>query len=263
MALIGPLPSIGSPSAFTTRPSSALPTGTEAICCVRLTVSPSRMSLKSPMMATPTLSSSRLSTRPFTPFLNSTSSPDSDALQAVDAGDAVAQAEHGAGLGNGDLLAVVLDLLADDSADLVGADFHGLVCRGRECFGDAGRCALASSCPRRQRRPGCLSLKGRGGSTIGVQRSQRQRTPGPARRAATRRVAVLDAPRGWLRRGPPDRRRRAPRVHHLTSDRDSRMEPRPACPDTVARAACSQVPATSPLRGAGTSLAPSTGRRTR
>src|SRR5262249_41281507 len=47
------------------------------------------------------------------------------ALQAVDPGDAIALAEDGAGLGDGDLLAVVLDLLAEDSADLVGADVHG------------------------------------------------------------------------------------------------------------------------------------------
>ena len=42
VASIGPLPSIGSPSALTTRPSSASPTGTSTICPVRLTVSPSR-----------------------------------------------------------------------------------------------------------------------------------------------------------------------------------------------------------------------------
>ena len=38
---IGPLPSIGWPSALTTRPTSASPTGTSAILPVRLTVSPS------------------------------------------------------------------------------------------------------------------------------------------------------------------------------------------------------------------------------
>ncbi len=40
-ALIGPLSSIGSPSAFTTRPSSASPTGTEATSPVVRTSSPS------------------------------------------------------------------------------------------------------------------------------------------------------------------------------------------------------------------------------
>ena len=44
--------------------------------------------------------------------------------EAVDAGDAVGLGEDGAGLGDVDLLPVVLDLLADDAADLVGANFH-------------------------------------------------------------------------------------------------------------------------------------------
>ena len=46
------------------------------------------------------------------------------AREAVDAGDAVADGQHGAGLGDRDLLVVVLDLLADDVADLFGADVH-------------------------------------------------------------------------------------------------------------------------------------------
>ncbi len=44
-ASIGPLPSIGLPSASTTRPSSALPTGTSSMRPVVLTVSPSEMCL--------------------------------------------------------------------------------------------------------------------------------------------------------------------------------------------------------------------------
>jgi hypothetical protein len=44
--------------------------------------------------------------------------------EAVDAGHAVGLREDGAGLGDVDLLAVVLDLVADDAADLVGADVH-------------------------------------------------------------------------------------------------------------------------------------------
>ena len=46
----------------------------------------------SPKMATPTLSSSRLSTMPMTPPGNSTSSPAMAPVEAVDAGDAVADA---------------------------------------------------------------------------------------------------------------------------------------------------------------------------
>ena len=47
--------------------------------------------------------------------------------QAIDAGDAVAHGQDRAGLVDLDLLAVVLDLLFDDPADLVGANFHGCV----------------------------------------------------------------------------------------------------------------------------------------
>ena len=45
LALIGPLPSIGLPSASTTRPSSSGPTGTSRMRPVVLTVSPSLMVL--------------------------------------------------------------------------------------------------------------------------------------------------------------------------------------------------------------------------
>ena len=72
---IGPLPSIGRPRPSTTRPSSPLPTGTETIRPVRLTVSPSRTSRSSPKMTIPTLSDSRLSAIPASPPGNSTSSP--------------------------------------------------------------------------------------------------------------------------------------------------------------------------------------------
>ena len=61
---IGPLPSIGCPSALTTRPTSSGPTGTEMMRPVRLTVSPSLISEKSPSSTAPTLSSSRLSAMP-------------------------------------------------------------------------------------------------------------------------------------------------------------------------------------------------------
>ena len=76
---IGPLPSMGMPSALTTRPTTASPTGTSMMRPVRFTVSPSLMTLVSPKMAAPTLSCSRLSTRPISvsPLcpMNSMSSP--------------------------------------------------------------------------------------------------------------------------------------------------------------------------------------------
>ena len=45
--------------------------------------------------------------------------------QAVDAGDAVADLEHPADLGEVDLAAVLLDLLGDDRRDLVDSESHG------------------------------------------------------------------------------------------------------------------------------------------
>ena len=72
---IGPLPSIGWPSALTTRPSISSPTGTEMMRPVRLTGSPSLMARYSPSSTAPTLSSSRFSAMPNTPCGNSSISP--------------------------------------------------------------------------------------------------------------------------------------------------------------------------------------------
>ncbi len=73
---IGPLPSTGWPSALTTRPSIASPTGTEMMRPVRLTWSPSFSASNSPSSTTPTLSSSRFSAMPNRPLGNSSISPD-------------------------------------------------------------------------------------------------------------------------------------------------------------------------------------------
>src|SRR5512132_2686472 len=73
---IGPLPSIGMPIAFTTRPIIASPTGIDASFPVRRTVSPCLIASSEPKSATPTLSSSRFRTMPFTSPGNSTISPD-------------------------------------------------------------------------------------------------------------------------------------------------------------------------------------------
>src|SRR5262245_11614079 len=69
------LPSTGTPSAFTTRPTISIPTGTSRMRPVRRTLSPSRTCWVSPITAIPTLSSSRLSTRPEMLPGSSTSSP--------------------------------------------------------------------------------------------------------------------------------------------------------------------------------------------
>src|SRR5215510_7779078 len=75
LALIGPLPSIGWPSEFTTRPSSSGPIGTDRILPVVLTVSPSVMWVYSPRITAPTESRSRLRARPKVFFGNSSISP--------------------------------------------------------------------------------------------------------------------------------------------------------------------------------------------
>mmetsp|Transcript_105040 Transcript_105040/g.302248 ORF Transcript_105040/g.302248 Transcript_105040/m.302248 type:complete len:225 (+) Transcript_105040:552-1226(+) len=74
-ALIGPKPSIGVPSASTTRPSNSSPMGTSTMVPVHLTLSPSTMSRSSPKTTTPTLSVSRLRAMPLRPLRNSTISP--------------------------------------------------------------------------------------------------------------------------------------------------------------------------------------------
>jgi len=64
LALMGPLPSIGWPRAFTTRPISSGPTGTSRMRPVHLTVSPSEMCSYSPRITAPTESRSRFRARP-------------------------------------------------------------------------------------------------------------------------------------------------------------------------------------------------------
>src|SRR3954468_11330779 len=64
LALIGPLPSMGWPSALTTRPTSSGPTGTSRMRPVHLTVSPSEMCSYWPRITAPTESRSRFSARP-------------------------------------------------------------------------------------------------------------------------------------------------------------------------------------------------------
>ena len=71
---MGPLPSIGSPSALTTRPRRASPTGTVWIRPVALTVCSSSRLSTSPRTTAPIVSSSRFSARPNVPSSNSSSS---------------------------------------------------------------------------------------------------------------------------------------------------------------------------------------------
>src|SRR3954447_16899431 len=72
--VMGPLPSTGSPRAFTTRPSMASPTGTDRMRPVDFTVWPSSMPSASPSTTAPMESSSRFRARPAVPSSNSRSS---------------------------------------------------------------------------------------------------------------------------------------------------------------------------------------------
>ena len=73
--LISPLPSIGFPNVSRTLPQTPSPTFSDAISPDLFTVSPSLIELESPIKTAPTLSSSKLRTKPLTPPPNSNNSP--------------------------------------------------------------------------------------------------------------------------------------------------------------------------------------------
>ena len=81
---IFPLPSIGFPSASTTRPKRLLPTGTSTIVLVLLTVSPSLIAESLPNKTTPTLSSSKFNAIPLVPSANATISPAGEMVAFAD-----------------------------------------------------------------------------------------------------------------------------------------------------------------------------------
>ena len=118
---IGAPPSSGLPSGSTMRPISASPTGTLATWPVRRTGSPSLTSSQSPKSAAPTLSSSRLSGDAGDAVLELEQLEGDGVLEAVDAGDAVADLEHPAHLGEVGLDVVLLDPLLEDRGDLFWA----------------------------------------------------------------------------------------------------------------------------------------------
>ena len=155
-ASMGPRPSMGLPRASTTRPSSASPTGTSAIWPVRLTVSPSRMSSACAHDGDADVVLLEVQHQAADAALELDQLAGGDAGEAVDAGDAVGLREHGAGLGDVDLLAVVLDLLADDAADLVGADVHVRSSPELRVASASGAAQVLELRPERsRRRPGC------------------------------------------------------------------------------------------------------------
>ena len=101
-----------------------MPTGTSTIDLVRLTVPPSWMFLSSPKMTMPTLSVSRLSARPRVPSSKVDQLAGLDLVEAVDAGDAVADREDATDLGHLGLGAEIRDLLLEDGGDFGRTDVH-------------------------------------------------------------------------------------------------------------------------------------------
>ena len=122
---IGPLPSSGLPSASTTRPSSASPTGTSTMAPVRATVSPSRICAvvaEDHDADVVGLEVQRHAAQAGAGKLHHLAGH--AVLQAEHAGDAVTDRQHLAGLGDVGLGVECGDLLLQDLRDLGGADLH-------------------------------------------------------------------------------------------------------------------------------------------
>ena len=124
---IGPLPSIGCPSALTTRPSSSSPTGTEMMRPVRLTVSPSLISVELAEQhgADALLLEVQRDAEDAVRELEHLAGH--GALDAVHARDAVADRDDAADLGHVHVHGEAADLVADDLGDFFGFDVHRMI----------------------------------------------------------------------------------------------------------------------------------------
>ena len=120
----GPLPSTGWPSALTTRPSISSPTGTEMMRPVRLTMSPSLTSVR--------VAEEHRADAVFLEVQRDAEDAAGEldhlaghaALDAVQAGHAVADRDDGADFGDVHVDGVSADLLAEDAGDVFGSDVH-------------------------------------------------------------------------------------------------------------------------------------------
>ena len=101
------------PSELTTRPIRASPTGTLMMRPVRLTSSPSLISVYSPSMHDADLVFFQVHGDAGDAVREAEQFARHDLVEAVDAGDAVAEGDDGADFVNRDFRFVVLDLLAD------------------------------------------------------------------------------------------------------------------------------------------------------
>ena len=112
---MGPLPSIGSPSAFTTRPISASPTGTDMMRPVRRTSSPSLIcgivaqQHRADLVFFQVHGDAGNAVRELDQLARH------HLFEAVNARDAVADRDHRAGFGDVDRAFVILNLLAENA----------------------------------------------------------------------------------------------------------------------------------------------------
>ena len=116
---IGPLSSIGWPSEFTTRPIIASPTGTLRIFPERLTWSPSRSSVYSPISTAPTWSSSRLMRQSRDAMRKVQQFAGHHLVQAMQARNAVTQRDDRADFIHADLRVVICDLLLQELCNFI------------------------------------------------------------------------------------------------------------------------------------------------
>ena len=116
---MGPLPSMGWPSALTTRPISASPTGTDMMRPVRRTSSPSLISViiaqqhRAHLVFFQVHGDAGHVVRELDQFAGH------DLFQAVDAGDAVAHRDDRADFGDVDRAVVIFNLLAENAGNFV------------------------------------------------------------------------------------------------------------------------------------------------
>ena len=116
---IGPLPSIGLPSASTTRPIMASPTGIDMMRPVRRTSSPSLMFGVIAQQHRADLVFFQVQGDAGNAALELDQFAGHDVFQAVNARDAVAHRNHRAGLGDVDRALVIFNLLAQHARDFI------------------------------------------------------------------------------------------------------------------------------------------------
>ncbi len=124
VVLIGPLPSIGLPSASTTRPRSSLPTGTSTMAPVRLTVWPSLMSRSVAENHDADIVGLEVERHAAHAVLEFDHLAGLDIVESVDAGDAVADRQHLTDLGHLGFIAEIGDLILENRGNFCGADVH-------------------------------------------------------------------------------------------------------------------------------------------